>query len=275
MQTSLAGSAALLILAMAAPAQAQDSAKPLWEIGAFAGVANTPAYPGSSDRTSRALVIPTLIYRGDIIRAENGGIGARLVHTDKMEFDLGFAGSLPANTRDTSARKGMPDLGTLIEFGPRLKMTLAHPAPGSRVRLEVPVRAVLEFNDGINNQGIAFEPELVYEKHDIGAGWSLSTSGSLVFGDSKLNNFFYGVTPQYATATRPTYDAQAGLIATRLALSTAKHLTPDLRVFGFVRYESYAGAANLSSPLHQSANGAAIGIGLTWTLGRSEERAKN
>ena len=275
MNTSLATSAALLVVAMAAPAQAQDSAKPLWEIGAFAGVANTPAYPGSADRTSRALVIPTLIYRGDIIRAEHGGIGARLVHTDDMAFDIGFSGSLPANTQDTSARKDMPDLGTLIEFGPRLKMTLAHPAPDSRVRLEVPVRAVLEFNNGINNQGVAFEPELVYEKHDVGAGWSLSASGSLVFGDSKLNNFFYGVTPQYATATRPTYDAQAGLIATRLALSTAKDLTPDLRVFGFVRYESYAGAANLSSPLHQSANGAAIGIGLTWTLGRSEERAKN
>ena len=275
MKTSLAGSAALLIIAMAAPALAQDSAKPLWEIGAFAGVASTPAYPGSADRTSRALVIPTLIYRGDIIRAEHGDIGARLIRTDNMEFDIGFSGSLPANTRDTTARKDMPDLGTLIEFGPRLKMTLAHPAPGSRVRLALPVRAVLEFNDGVNSQGVAFEPELIYEKHDVGAGWSLSASGSLVFGDRKLNNFFYGVAPQYATATRPTYDAQAGLIATRLALSTAKQLTPDVRVFGFVRYESYAGAANLSSPLHQAANGAAIGIGLTWTLGRSEERAKN
>jgi outer membrane protein len=275
MQTSLASSVALFIVAMTASAQAQDSAKPLWEIGAFAGVANTPAYPGSADRTSRALLMPTLIYRGDIIRAERGSIGARLVHTDNMEFDLGFSGSLPANTQDNSARKGMPDLGTLIEFGPRLKMTLAHPAPGSRVRLEVPVRTVLEFNNGVNSQGIAFEPELVYEQLDVGAGWRLSASGSLVFGDSKLNNFFYGVTPQYATATRPTYDAQAGLIATRLAMSTAKSLTPDLRVFGFVRYESYAGAANLNSPLHQSTNGAAIGMGLTWTLGRSEERAKN
>ena len=273
MKIYLVFSTALLIAATAA--QAQEGARPLWEIGAFGGATSTPAYPGAADRTSRAVVLPYLIYRGDVIRAERGSLGARMVRTDNFEFDLGFAASLPANTQDTAARQDMPDLGTLIEFGPRLKMTLARPAPGSQVRLEVPVRAVLEFNSGVHAQGVAFEPELVFETRDIGAGWGLSASGSLVFGDRKLNNFFYGVMPAFATITRPAFDAQAGLIATRLALSTSKEITPDVRLFGFVRYESYSGAANLNSPLHQSSNGTSIGIGLAWTLGRSEERAKN
>ena len=273
MKIYLIVSTALLIAATAA--QAQEGTRPLWEIGVFGGVASTPAYPGAADRTSRAMVLPQLIYRGDVIRAERGTLGARMVRTDVFEFDLGFAASLPANTKDTAARQDMPDLGTLIEFGPRLKMTLARPAPGSQVRLEVPVRAVLEFNSGVHAQGVAFEPELVFETRNVGAGWSLSANTSLVFGDRKLNNFFYGVAPQFATAARPAFDAQAGLIATRLALSTSREITPDVRLFGFVRYESYSGSANLNSPLHQSSSGTSIGIGLAWTLGRSDERAKN
>jgi MipA family protein len=263
------------LLACTLAAQAQQEPKPLWEIGAFVGAATTPAYPGASNRTSRALALPYLIYRGETLRAERGSVGARLVNTDDLELDIGFAASLPANSTDTPVRQNMRNLGTLVEFGPRLKMTLARPSPSSRLRLEVPMRTVLEFNNGVNAQGLALEPELVYETRDIGAGWGLSASGSLVLGNRKLNNYFYGVTAPDVTATRAAYAAQGGLMATRLALSTSKDLTPDIRVFGFVRYESYAGAANLSSPLHQASTGSSVGIGLAWTLGRSEQRAKN
>jgi len=42
-----------------------------------------------------------------------------------------------------------------------------------------------------------------------------------------------------------------------------------VRLFGFVREESYRGAANAGSPLMQRRSGASFGLGLTWTLGRS------
>ena len=166
----------------------------------------------------------------------------------------------------------MPDLGTLIEFGPRLKWTLTRPTPTSRLRLELPLRAVLEFNGGVREQGMAFEPSLTHETRDIGGGWRLSTSGSLVYGDSKLNGYFYGVDKQYVTQQRPAFDAQAGLIAARLGFATSKSLTPDVRVFGFVRFESYADAANRQSPLFLNSTGSVIGIGMNWTVGRSASR---
>ena len=50
-------------------------------------------------------------------------------------------------------------------------------------------------------------------------------------------------------------------------------LGPDLRVFGFVRADNYAGSANTSSPLHLRSTGTSAGIGLNWTLRRSEARA--
>ncbi len=256
-------------------AQAQDPTPPLWEAGLLGGFASTPSYPAATDRATRAIVLPYLIYRGEVLRADRDGIGARVVHTDDVEFDIGFAASLPSRATDNAARIGMTDLGTLLEFGPRLKWTLARPSAASRLRVELPLRGVLEFNSGVNAQGVVFEPELIYETRDVAAGWGFSASGSLVWGDRRLNNFFYGVAPQFSTALRPTYEAQAGLIASRLSLSTSRHFGDDLRLFAFVRFESYAGAANQGSPLHLQSSGSSLGLALAWTLGRSEQRAQN
>lgn len=262
-----------LAMGVSTLAHAQTAPLPLWELGAFAGAATTPAYPGSADRASRNLVLPIFVYRGEVFRAERGNVGARLFSSDSAELDVGFAASLPATSDDLTARKGMSDLGTLVEFGPRVKFTLARPAPGTRVQLELPLRAVLEFNNGVRQQGYAFEPELGLEMRDVGAGWSLSATASLVFGDKDLNTYFYGVSAPYATAARPVFDAQSGLITTRLGLSMAKSLTPDLRFFGFVRHELMDGAANKASPLFQQTTGTSVGVGLLWTLARSEKHA--
>lgn len=254
---------------------AQEAGLPLWEVGLVAGGISTPAYPASSDRSTRALAVPFLIYRGEVLRADRSGVGARMVHTDDYEFDIGFSASLPASSDNIAARQNMPDLGALLEFGPRMKATLARPTTGSRVRLIVPVRSVLEFNSGVHGRGVAFEPELEYETRDLGQGWRLSTSASLVWGDSQLNQYFYGVSPAYATAARPAYEAQSGLIASRLSVSSSTNLGKDVRVLGFVRYENYEGSANRSSPLFLQSSGTSYGLWLTWTLGRSEARAQD
>lgn len=260
----------------AAPAgsTASDNRLPLWEIGVFAGVVSTPAYPASVERSGLGAVLPVLIYRGEVLRAERGSVGARLVHTEDTEFDIGFAASLPASSNDIAARKDMPDLGTLIEFGPRLKTVLTRPSANSQVRLELPVRSVLEVQGGVRSQGWAAEPELIWETRAPGSAWRWSTSASLIWGDARLNRYFYSVPTEFATAARPAFEAQAGLIASRLSLSASRALTPDVRVFGFVRSESYAGSANTSSPLHLRSTGTSAGIGLNWTLGRSEARAR-
>ncbi|CAM8651590.1 OmpV Outer membrane protein V [Comamonadaceae bacterium] len=268
--------AALLATALGATSAHADTASeglPLWELGVFAGAVSTPAYPASVERSGLGLVLPVLVYRGEIFRAERGSVGARLVHTEDTEFDIGFAASLPASSNDIAARKGMPDLGTLVEFGPRLKTVLARPDSQSQVRLELPLRSVIEVQGGLRTQGFAAEPELIWETRAPGSAWRFSTSASLIFGDARLNRYFYGVPADLATAQRPAYDAQSGLIASRFSVSASRALGPDLRVFGFVRAENYAGNANTSSPLHLRSTGTSAGIGLNWTLRRSEARA--
>ncbi|SHH23994.1 MipA/OmpV family protein [Massilia sp. CF038] len=264
--------AALPLAALSLPVQAEDL--PLWEVGVLGGSASTPAYPGSSDRSTRSLVLPFLIYRGEVMRADQSGIGARLFESDRVELDVGLAASLPARSDDVAARAGMPDLGTLLELGPRLKVRLADLSPTSRLRLDIPLRAVLEARSGLRTQGYTFEPKVVYEARGPQGSWTFDANVGMVFGNRKINQYFYEVAPQYATLERPAFEADSGLMLVRTGASASRLINQDLRVFGFVRYESYAGAVNRDSPLMKKETGASIGIGFAYTIKRSAQKAR-
>jgi outer membrane protein len=261
-----------LLCALPLAVQAEDL--PLWEVGVLGGTASTPAYPGSSDRSTRSLVLPYLIYRGEVFRSDQSGIGMRLLQSDRLELDVGLAASLPARSDDVAARAGMPDLGTLLELGPRLKVTLAEPSPGSRLRLDIPLRAVLEARGGLHAQGWTFEPKVVYEMRGGRDDWTFDANLGMVFGNRKINQYFYEVQPQYVAAGRPAFESDSGLMLVRTGASASRLFTPDLRLFGFVRYESYAGAVNRDSPLMKRSTGASIGVGFAYTLTRSVRKAQ-
>jgi outer membrane scaffolding protein for murein synthesis (MipA/OmpV family) len=271
MKWMFAGAACLCSFALAA----DKPALPLWEAGVGGLYLSTPAYPGADTQSQRGLALPFLLYRGEILRSDQQGIGARLLHSDTTEFDVGFAASLPAHSNDVKAREGMPDLGTLLEFGPRVKYKLADIGPNTTMRLELPLRAVIEVRDGLRRQGWTLEPRLVYAIRENNGDWTREVHFGAVFGDRRINQYFYEVQPQFATAARPAYSAQSGLMLLRAGLFGSRRMSPDLRLFGFLRYESYAGAANRDSPLMKKPTGASVGFGLAWTLARSKARARD
>jgi len=257
------------------PAVQDAPGLPLWELGVGAAGFSTPAYPGADSRTNRVLALPYIQYRGKIFRADQSGIGARLFNSDRVELDVGFAGSLPAHSDDVAIRSGMPNLGTLVEFGPRLKVKVAELSPTSAIRFELPLRAVMEVRGGVRRQGSTLEPRLSYDTRSADAAWTGQAQVSAVFGDNRINRYFYEVRPEYATAARPAYQAESGRMLVRAGLFGTMRVNPDVRLFGFVRYESYGGAANTASPLLQRDHGVAAGLGFTWTFKRSEARAQS
>jgi outer membrane scaffolding protein for murein synthesis (MipA/OmpV family) len=265
--------AACLLPAVAFAAPPSERNLPLWELGVGGAALTTPAYPGADSRSSRVLGLPFLIYRGEVLRADQSGIAARVFDSDKLELDVGVSGALPASSDDVDERAGMPDLGPLVEFGPRLKWHFAKIDDTSEVRFDLPVRAVIELHGGVNHQGWTMEPRLIYEKRGEKGIWTFDAQVAAVFGDGRINRYFYEVQPQYATAERPAYAADAGLMLVRTGLFGTWRMNPDVRLFGFVRYESYAGAANRDSPLMRRSTGASAGIGFAWTLARSQARA--
>ncbi len=263
---------ALLLCPWAGSALAQPSGLPLWEVGGFAGSLTTPAYPASTERFNRSLVLPYFIYRGERLSVDRDGIDARLRLASDYELDLGVSGSFPATSNDIAVRQGMPDLGTLLEFGPRLKVKLPSPGPGLRLGLDLPLREVFEVSGGTRGQGLVFEPTLALDMDNLGGGWSLSAKAGLAWGDQQVNQYFYGVAPAYATALRPAFEAQSGLMSARASLGASKSLSPDVRVFGYARMDYYGLSANTASPLHLQNSSPSLGLGLTWTLGRSDAR---
>jgi outer membrane protein len=261
--------ACLLAAGALLPLAAGAQNLPLWEVGVLGGAASTPAYPGSENRSNRGLLLPFVIYRGEVFRADKSGIGMRLFRSDRVQLDVGLAASLPAHSDDVQARAGMPDLGTLLELGPRIKIQLTKPTPTSGLRLDLPLRSVIEARSGLRTQGVTFEPKLVYEWDAPNGAWSIDANAGVVFGDRKVNRYFYAVQPQFATLERPPYEADAGLMLVRTGVSASRLMNPDLRVFGFLRYESYANAANRDSPLMKRDTGASLGFGFAYTFKRS------
>ena len=270
---------ALLALLLAGPVLAQgqppaSSELPLWELGAVGFGVSQQAYPGASEQVRRALVLPVAIYRGKYLRADRDTVGVRVVNQERFELDVGFAGAFGSRASETEARRGMPELGTLIEFGPRLKWNLgAAPADG-RLRAEVALRGVFDLSDSLRYKGLALEPRLVYERRGD-AGWRYGANVGPLLGNARLADTFYGVAPAYALPDRSAYVAQSGLIAWRLGVSASRAITPDLQLFVFGRLDSVAGAANRASPLVQRTNGTSVGVGLSYTFARSSQRAND
>ena len=95
--------ATVLATGAATPALAQVAAAPaLWEFsGVLIGISQ-PACPGADQQVNRVLALPCWIYRVGVLRADRDSAGS-----DKIE-----------------ARRGMRDLGTLVELVRRLKWNL-------------------------------------------------------------------------------------------------------------------------------------------------------
>jgi hypothetical protein len=266
-------------LVCAGQARAQDSdwaagdaeqAKPLWELGVAGIGASQLAYPGAASSVRRGLVLPYVIYRGKRWFAGEGGAGLRAFKSRDWSVDLGVAAAFAAPSDAVEARQGLPDLGTMVELGPRLKWRLGEDRHGGRWQFNLPVRAVLDLDHGLAYKGVVAEPTISLS-HRWPQAWRTSVGLGWVMGNRALADTFYTVTPAQATAQRPAYAAQAGWVSWRLSLRAAKQVNPDLRVFGFVRTESVQGAANASSPLVQRRVGTSVGLGFVYTFARAEE----
>jgi outer membrane protein len=264
---------ALFSAPFAACAQQQGSPQPLWELGAGGFGTSQQAYPGSSEHVNRGLLFPFLVYRGEYFRADREGASLVALKTPKLELDVGVAGAFGSSSSNIEARRGMPDLGTLVEFGPRLKWNLGAGPANGRLRADFALRGVFDLSDGLRNKGVSFEPRLVYE--NTAGAWRYTTSAGLIAGNSRLADTFYGVAPVYAVAGRPAYRAESGLITWRLGATVSRRLTPSIRLFGFARLDSLAGAANNASPLVQKRSGGTLGVGLVYTWAQSETMVTN
>jgi MipA family protein len=265
----IAAAAAAIIAAM--PRAAQPAELPLWEAGAGVAVLNFPDYRGSDERHTLVLPIPYLVYRGDFLKADRESMRGQFYKDDRLDLHLSVNGSIPVNSRDNSARRGMPDLDPTLEIGPNLTVMLLR-SDTTHLNLRFPVRAVIATDlSHARDEGWIFQPQINVDFYDRfpGPGWNLGFAAGPLFGNKRYHNYFYGVAAQFATPERPAYEASAGYAGLQWIAALSKRY-PSYWVGGFVRADTLSGAVFEASPLVRRNESFAGGVAIAWILGKSK-----
>jgi outer membrane protein len=267
----LASAALMMLLCLASAARAEQ--RPLWEAGIGVTALNFPDYRGSDERQTWVLPYPFLVYRGEFLQADERRMRGLFFKTDRLELDVSLNGSVPVDSGENSARRGMPDLDATLEIGPSLNILLAQTANRkTRLELRLPVRAVLASDfSHVRQVGWVFQPNLNADIQDpMGfSGWNLGVLAGPLITERRYNRYFYAVEPAFATAARPAYNPGGGYAGTQLIAALSKRFG-EYWIGGFIKWDTLNRAAFEDSPLVREKQSFSGGIAVAWVLGRSK-----
>ncbi|MGH1481004.1 MAG: MipA/OmpV family protein [Geminicoccales bacterium] len=262
-------------------APARTERKSLWEAGLGGGVGWTPDYPAAGQNHIRGLGLPFVIYRGEYFQAGERSLARGLfVNTDKVEFDLSFAGSLPADSSDNDAREGLDDLDFLGEVGPSLSYFIDRDEAGNQTRIDLSLRALLstDFSD-FDYVGLILNPVFAQEFVDVGGIEGLDSNWSIGarWADNGVMDLFYEVpvSDSNAAANREVFDADGGYLGTTLYGAFSYPVTSSFRLATGGYIASYHGSKNRDSDLFIDEFNVGVLMGLIWTLWKSETLSKD
>jgi outer membrane scaffolding protein for murein synthesis (MipA/OmpV family) len=246
---------------------------PLWEAGAGAAVIDFPDYRGADERRVLVLPFPYVVYRGELLQADREGLRGHFFRNDRVDLHLSVNGSIPVDSSDNAARRGMPDLDPTLEIGPRLDFKLLRrPSRGIEVTLRLPARTVIatDFSHS-KNVGWVFQPQLNVDFRGVwpGEGWDLGLAAGPLYGDKRYHNYFYGVAPEFATPQRPAFTAEGGYAGSQILGAASKRFR-SFWVGGFVRLDTLAGATFEASPLVRKNESFAAGFAIAWIFESSQ-----
>jgi MipA family protein len=264
----------LCVLCMAGSHAQAAEEKPLWEAGLGVATVSFPAYRGSDQRSQFVLPTPYFVYRGEFLKADREGMRAELFESDRLELTVSGALSPPAASDDIRVRAGMPDVDANVEFGPQLNIKLWEATQGYRqLKLLIPLRAAFTLNSNPKAIGWVLHPKLNLDLGSLPSlpGWNIGLQAGALFGDSRQHQYFYGVDPLYATASRPAYQARSGFAGTQYLVGISKRYARHW-VGAFLRYDNLSGATFAESPLVRTKNYVAAGLAVSWVLGESSTR---
>jgi hypothetical protein len=250
--------------------------KPTWEVGVGGGYFSGFDYPASNDANQRFLALPFFIYRSPKFRFGDGGIRAIAIERPLVKLDLSIGGSLNASSEGNRAREGMPDLDFLFEIGPQLEVRLYDRAVASggrvQVRFSSEVRAVLATDfSRVNSQGIVADAGIGVNYRNVkGSGIDLLGAFDVTYANERLQDYFYEVDDEFATAQRPVYDARGGFLESTLFAGFGLRPHRNVRVFVGAFTGLYDGASNQDSPLFETTSSTGYAIGLVWTIRTSD-----
>ena len=122
-------------------------------------------------------------------------------------------------------------------------------------------------SNGIDPIGYVSNPALALDLHHN--GWKFGLGAGPVFGTADYHDYFYGVAPRDATATRPAWEADTGFGGTQL-VSTLTRRKGRLWAGIYLRANWLEGATFDDSPLVRSSTAVSGGVAFAWVFARSK-----
>jgi outer membrane protein len=241
----------------------------LWEFGLGLGAIAFEDYRGSDTVHAYPLPVPYLIYNGKFLKADRDGVRGTLFNQDRLEINVSF--NLTTPVRNDAERSGMPDLKSTVELGPSFDVHLFRSEDAKfKLDLRMPLRAAATIEGSPQFIGWTFTPRLNLDIADLKwlKGWNLGFLVGPLFADRRYNQYFYSVASQYATLTRPEYQASGGYAGTQSIAALSKRY-PKFWAGAYMRYDTLAGAVFVDSPLVQRRSYWSAGFGFAWMLRRS------
>ncbi len=262
----------------AAQEEKRPEEQPLWEIGLFGGAARLPHYRGSDEHAWYVLPLPYLIYRGETVRANREGVKGIFWQSDRHETSLSFSGSPPVSD-DNEARRGMPELGGVLEAGPGVKLFLNGRDARNPFYLTAGIRAAVSFETddlGMAYRGIRGGVKLLYRNNTLlkDRGISFGLNAVLLAANRENNAYVYDVAAEYATAERPEYHADGGYAGFSFSANAVKKLNDRWFAGLYYRWDNSSATAFADSPLVKTENNHIIGFALIWRIAESDRLSR-
>lgn len=246
--------------------------EPLWELGLGAAVVRFPDYRGSDEASAYLLPLPFIAYRGRFLRADRDGARAILFAGKKLEIDVSLNASTPTKSKDNDARSGMPDLKGTFEIGPNASLELWKSADRRyKVDLRLPVRQSITIESKPKTIGLTFQPNLNLDIRNFAGNWNIGMLTGPLFASRRYHQHFYGVAPEFATASRPAYEAGGGYSGWRATMAFSRRIG-NAWLGAFVRYDDLHAARFAASPLVRTERSLYAGFGLSWLIAVANER---
>ena len=246
--------------------------EPLWELGLGVAAVRFPDYRGSDQSSTYALPLPFVAYRGRFLRADRDGARAILFADRRIVVDMSLSASVPTKSNHSDARQGMPDLAGTFEVGPNLNIELWQSGDRRlKVDLRLPLREAITLQTAPKAIGVTFSPHLSLDVRGFAGRWNLGLLAGPLYADRRYHGYFYSVAREFATATRPAYDAPGGYAGWRATTALSRRVG-NAWLGGFIRYDGLHGAAFAPSPLVRRDSSFTAGIGVSWIFAVSGQR---
>jgi outer membrane protein len=271
---ALLGACGLALVLLAPALHAEE--KPLWEFGLGVGALEFPDYRGSDEARIYPVPVPYFVYRGRFLKADRDGVRGELFDRQYAELSLSVNATIPVNSEDNAARRGMPDLKPTLELGPSLDLHLWRSTDNTmRLDLVMPLRVPVTMESSPRSLHWLFAPRLNIDIENFAGrdGWEFGAGIGPVFAADEFHQYFYSVPARFATPIRRPYRADGGYSGMHVLASLSKRF-PKYWVGAYLRYDWLGGAQFEDSPLVRRHNYLAGGFGVAWMIGASERRVE-